>query len=121
MAIQKLGDAASFLVADPNALGRSMRASARSEKDGGLKAVAQQFEAIFLDMMLKSMRGAKLAESEFDGPGTSEFTHMMDQQLTAKLSRSGSLGLADLIVRQLSPHDSAAQGTVPVKNSTVVP
>jgi flagellar protein FlgJ len=119
--MQKINDAASFLATDPNALGRSMRASAKSDKDGGLKAVAQQFEAIFLDMMLKSMRSAKLAESEFEGPGTGEFTHMMDQQLTAKLSRSGRLGLADLIVRQMTPHESAPRPSPMIKKSSAMP
>lgn len=115
----------SFLAADPNALARSMRASTKSEKDGGLKVAAQQFEAIFLDLMLKNMRATKFADSEFDGPGTNEFTHMLDQQLTSKLSHSGTFGLADMLVRQLTSHNTArpqlAMPVAPVKKPLSMP
>ncbi len=112
-------DFSAVLATDPNAVARGMRARSKSDADGGLKAAAQQFEAIFLDLMLKNMRAAKLADSEFDGVGTREFTGMLDQQMSSKLSQRGGLGLAELMLRQLSPRDSST--ALPVKKSAHLP
>lgn len=72
-----------------------------------LKKAAQQFEAIFTQMLFKSMRKANEAFEDKDSPFNQSsvkfFQDMHDQQLSMELSQSGSLGLADLIVEQLSP------------------
>jgi peptidoglycan hydrolase FlgJ len=72
-----------------------------------LKKAAAQFEAIFTQMLLKSMRKANEAfedkESPFNSSGVKFFEEMHDQQLSTELSSNGSMGLADLIVQQLSP------------------
>ena len=72
-----------------------------------LKKAAAQFEAIFTQMLLKSMRKANEAfedkESPFNSSSVKYFEDMHDQQLSTELSSNGSLGLADLIVQQLSP------------------
>lgn len=78
------------------------------ESDEALKKAAQQFEAIFTQMLLKSMRQANEAfedkESPFNSSGVKFFEEMHDQQLATELSSKGSMGLADLIVQQLSPN-----------------
>jgi flagellar protein FlgJ len=72
-----------------------------------LKKAAAQFEAIFTQMLLKSMRKANEAFEDKESPLNSSsvkfFEDMHDQQLSTELSSNGSLGLADLIVQQLSP------------------
>ena len=72
-----------------------------------LKKAAAQFEAIFTQMLLKSMRKANEAFEDKESPLNSSsvkfFEEMHDQQLSTELSSNGSLGLADLIVQQLSP------------------
>ncbi|CAM3018631.1 flagellar assembly peptidoglycan hydrolase FlgJ [Pseudoalteromonas distincta] len=72
-----------------------------------LKKAAAQFEAIFTQMLLKGMRKANEAfedkESPFNSSSVKFFEEMHDQQLSSELSSNGSLGLADLIVQQLSP------------------
>ena len=72
-----------------------------------LKKAAAQFEAIFTQMLLKGMRKANEAfedkDSPFNSSGVKFFEEMHDQQLSTELSSNGSLGLADLIVQQLSP------------------
>jgi flagellar protein FlgJ len=65
-----------------------------------LKAAAQQFEALFLNMMLKSMRDATPQDGMTDSEQTRMYTGMLDQQLSLKLSSRG-IGLADLMVKQL--------------------
>ena len=81
-------------------------ASADASKEALQKAAAQ-FESIFTQMLLKSMRKANEAfedkDSPFNASGVKFFEEMHDQQLSVELSSNGSLGLADLIVQQLSP------------------
>lgn len=71
-----------------------------------LKKAAQHFEGIFMNMLMQSMRKANEAfesDSPMNSSSTKFYEGMFDQQLTSELSQSGSLGLADLIVQQLSP------------------
>ncbi|MFY8272927.1 flagellar assembly peptidoglycan hydrolase FlgJ [Pseudoalteromonas sp. SSDWG2] len=75
-----------------------------------LKQAAQQFESIFTQMLLKSMRQANAAfedeNNPFNASSVKYFQDMHDQQLASELSNNGSLGLADLIVQQLSPQQN---------------
>ncbi|EPA8367013.1 flagellar assembly peptidoglycan hydrolase FlgJ [Vibrio fluvialis] len=75
----------------------------KSEKEA-LTAAARQFEAIFTTMMLKSMRDANSSfkSDMFNSQNEDFYRQMLDEQMTSQLSASGSLGLADMIVAQLS-------------------
>jgi len=71
-----------------------------------LKKAAQHFEGIFMNMLMQSMRKANEAfesDSPMNSSATKFYEGMFDQQLTSELSQNGSLGLADMIVQQLSP------------------
>ena len=74
-----------------------------------LKEAAQQFEAIFVQMMLKSMRKAQDALADEDSPFNSEqmkfYRDMHDQQMAVDLASNGGMGLADLIEKQLGQMD----------------
>ncbi|NQZ53521.1 MAG: flagellar assembly peptidoglycan hydrolase FlgJ [Piscirickettsiaceae bacterium] len=77
-----------------------------SNQDGAdqqtIKQVAGQFEAIFINMMLKSMRQASLAEGIFDSNQNEMYREMSDQQLAMDLAgKGGGLGLQEAIIRQL--------------------
>ena len=71
-----------------------------------IKQAAQQFESVFMGMLLSSMRKANESFGE-DNPLNSQATEfyrdMHDSQLATELSKKGALGLADLMVQQLSP------------------
>jgi len=88
------------LAIDTQSLGQ-LRAQAKQSPDQALKAAAQQFEAVFMNMMLKSMREATPQDSMMDSDQTRMFTGMLDQQLAQSMSTRG-IGLADMMVRQLS-------------------
>ncbi|QEW07745.1 flagellar assembly peptidoglycan hydrolase FlgJ [Nitrincola iocasae] len=84
-----------------------LRRRAGDDEQGALREVAQQFEQIFMNMMLKSMRDANAAFGEdnpFNSNSTRFFQDMYDQQMTLDLAQSSTLGLADVMVRQLSQH-----------------
>jgi len=80
-----------------------LKGQARKESPEALKEVAKQFESIFLNNVLKSMRQAKLADGAMDNDQSKFYNDMYDQQLAVHLSGSPGVGLADLIVKQLSP------------------
>jgi flagellar protein FlgJ len=82
----------------------SLKNQARKDSPEALKEVARQFEAIFLSNVLKGMRSAKLADGIMDNDQSKFYNELYDQQLAVHLSGKPGVGLADLIVKQLS-HD----------------
>lgn len=80
----------------------SLKARARSHDDGALQEVAHKFEAIFLKMLMKDMRSASLGKGIFDSDAGKFYNEMLDQQLSVELVKNHSIGLADMLVRQLS-------------------
>lgn len=82
----------------------NLKTQARKNSPEALKEVAKQFEAIFLNNVLKGMREAKLADGIMDNDQSKFYNDMYDQQLAVHLSGKPGVGLADLIVKQLG-HD----------------
>jgi flagellar protein FlgJ len=76
-----------------------LKSEARKESPEALKEAAKQFESIFLNSILKNMRESKLADGILDNEQSKSYSEMYDQQLALHLS--GSVGLADLVVRQM--------------------
>jgi len=79
-----------------------LRAQARDNSEETLREVAGQFEALFIQMMLKSMRDANLGEGLLDSQHSRTYQSMYDKQIAIDLSKQQGLGLADMMVRQLS-------------------
>ncbi|MAL98375.1 MAG: flagellar assembly peptidoglycan hydrolase FlgJ [Alteromonadaceae bacterium] len=97
--------AAADLYTDVSGL-NNLKGQARSDKDGALREVARQFESLLLSQVLKSMRAANktFSEGNFLQSNQTEFyEEMFDSQLTLALTKGRSLGLADAMVRQMSP------------------
>lgn len=78
----------------------SLSAQAKASPQAGMKMAAQQFDAVFTQMMLKSMRDATPQDGPFDSHDSATFTSMMDQQLSQQLSKKG-IGVADAMLKQL--------------------
>ncbi|EDZ98134.1 flagellar rod assembly protein/muramidase FlgJ [Burkholderia sp. H160] len=78
----------------------ALSAQAKASPQAGMKMAAQQFDAVFTQMMLKSMRDATPQDSPFDSHDTATFTSMMDQQMAQQLSKKG-IGVADAMLKQL--------------------
>lgn len=85
---------------DANGL-NDLKRTAKDNSPESIKATAKQFEAMFMNMILKSMRDATPQEGPFDSEQSRSFTAMLDQQLSQNLAGKG-LGLADVLVKQLS-------------------
>lgn len=106
----RLGDATVNL--DIQALD-SIKQQARTDKDGALRQVAQQFEAMFMQMIMKSMRQAtkQLNEDSFlNTQYTETFQEMHDDQLVQEMGKDGGMGLAAMIYDQLSDNGRQPSG-----------
>lgn len=88
-----------------------LKLDAKQSSPEALKQAAQQFEAVFMNMLMKSMREAAPQEGLFESEQTKLFTSMLDQQLSQKMAGSRSIGLADLMVKQLSRHTGVDNAT----------
>ncbi|MCE9665014.1 flagellar assembly peptidoglycan hydrolase FlgJ [Halomonas sp. M5N1S17] len=77
-----------------------LKHTARNDEAAGLKGAAQQFEALFLQMMLKSMRDATPTTGLLDSEQTEFYQSMLDQQWAQTMAGRG-IGLADHLVAQL--------------------
>jgi flagellar protein FlgJ len=84
----------------------ALKTQARTDKESALREVARQFESLFLAEMLKSMRkaGDVMAEGNFLNTNESQaYRDMFDNQISLSMSGNQGTGLADALVRQMSP------------------
>jgi peptidoglycan hydrolase FlgJ len=95
------------LYTDFNSVNR-LKTDVRQQSPEALQQVAKQFESVFINMMLKSMRQANLSEGLLDSQQSEFYRDMYDQQIALSLSgrpgRNG-IGIADFIVKQLTPKE----------------
>ena len=100
-------DLTSKFALDTKGLGE-LKQRARNGSPAALKEAATQFEAMFINMMMKSMREATPQEGIMDNQQSKMFTGMLDQQLSQNLAKRG-MGLADVLTRQLTSNQMGAQ------------
>lgn len=101
-----------------------LKSLARKDQGQAAGAVARQFEGVFLQMMLKSMRQAKLTDGGLDGKDVEFYRDMFDQQLAVHLSDRGGIGLAKVIAEQIGgakPHASGAAKNLADYRSSSLP
>jgi peptidoglycan hydrolase FlgJ len=122
-------DLSSKLAMDSNGLNQ-LRSAARDNSPEAIRETAKQFEAMFLNMMLKSMRDATPQDGLFESDQTRTYTAMLDQQMSQSLASKG-MGLADVLIRQLtktagqpaiepfSPQTGAASGASEVSKDAL--
>jgi len=89
-----------------------MAALKREATDDPAKAllpVARQFESLYLQMMLKSMRAAVPESDLFSDESGKAYRDMFDNQLAVNLAEKGGIGLAEVMVKQLTPAPKSAE------------
>ena len=105
----------------------ALRRAGKSDSPEALRKAAQQFEGLFMNMVMKSMRDATPQDSPFDSQQSRMYTSMLDQKISDKFSERG-MGLADALMRQLSNNakgptllpdqpSAAAAAATPVKQT----
>jgi flagellar protein FlgJ len=88
----------------------ALRRAGKTDSPEALRAAARQFEGLFMNMVMKSMRDATPQDSPFDSQQSRMYTSMLDQKISDNFSKRG-MGLADALMRQLS--NNAAGPTLP--------
>jgi flagellar protein FlgJ len=91
----------------------ALRRGAQANDPATLREVAKQFESLFTKMMLKSMRDASMGDPMFGSDQGDMYQDMADDQLAVQMSEGRGLGLADMLIRQLS--NGAVSGSSAVK------
>ena len=97
-----------------------LKAKAGQDPAANIRPVARQVEGMFVQMMLKSMREALPKDGMFSSDSTRLYTSMYDQQIAQQMTAGKGLGLAEMMVKQMTegqaqPADDAPQ--VPMKFS----
>ncbi|TFZ50458.1 flagellar assembly peptidoglycan hydrolase FlgJ [Serratia proteamaculans] len=100
-----------------------LKRDAASDPQGNLKQVAQQVEGMFVQMMLKSMRAALPKDGVLSSDQSRLYTSMYDQQIAQQMSQKG-LGMADMMVRQMSnanavPSETAGMSPMALDNEVL--
>ena len=63
--------------------------------------MAQQFESLFVNMMLQAMRKATNKSELLNSQATQTYEQLFDQEIATSLSKTGSFGIAEAIERQI--------------------
>lgn len=81
---------------------QDLRTQFQKDPKEGLKAAAQQFETLFLQMVMKSMRDATPQDGLLNSEQSRFYTGMLDQQMAQNIATTGKgVGFAKLIEQQL--------------------
>ena len=112
---------ASAIALDPRGLDR-LRSGASAAPEKSVREAAKQFETLFINQLLESMRDATPNDGILDSEQTKMYTGMLDQQLAQTMANKG-IGLAAVMVKQLSKGSGSAAAqaagvTAPALNLT---
>ena len=90
----------------------ALRSRAAGDPKGAVREVAKQFETLFMNELMKSMRSTTMQSGMLDNPGTGMGTEMLDAQFAGQLAgRPG--GLSEAIMKQLERQMGLAPGPIP--------
>jgi peptidoglycan hydrolase FlgJ len=95
----------------------ALRVQAQASPDDALVEAAQQFESLFIQMMLTSMRAAKLGDGILDSDAGTFYQDLYDKQMSLSIgghtsaNEHSGLGIADMLVRQLRASGAVSEGT----------
>ena len=72
----------------------------KNKNQANLESLAEEFESMFINQMLKQARDSKLSESLFSSDEEDNFGTMLDQERSRSLALNLDLGIAEALVRQ---------------------
>src|SRR5512134_1233373 len=98
----------------------ALRSSAAKDPKAAIKEAAKQFEALFMQQLMKSMRDASMASGLLDNETSKLGTEMLDTQFATKMTGLPG-GLSEIIARQLERQMSGAQPAIPAAPATTTP
>lgn len=90
-----------------------LRGKAQQSQDKALKESAQQFEGLFIQMMMKSMReaNAPMKDEDNQSHAMETFEGMFDKEVSLQMAQRGALGVGAFMERAVKQQQSPAQST----------
>lgn len=82
--------------------------TSRLDTRANLEAAGDRFEALFVNMMLKSMRSTRLAEGLFDSKASEQFRDMQDQKLAESMASHAPIGIGKAMTEFLARAQAAS-------------
>ena len=102
-----------------------LRGQAQQNQDKALKESAQQFEGLFIQMMMKSMREASMKDEENQSSGMDTFENMFDKEISVQMAKRGALGVADFmektVKQQISSTSASALEVLNARQAQAIP
>ena len=90
-----------------------LKGQAHKDSKAALRETAQQFEGMFLQMMMKSMRESTAKSDLVESSGAETFEGMFDKEVSVQLAKRNMMGVADMLVasqtQKLTPQPSTAE------------
>jgi len=111
--------ASASVYTDFNGLAK-LRAAAGQQSPGALRETARQFEALFVQSMLKAMREASPGDGLFDSDQSQFYRDIYDRQLALEMVKGRGIGIADMLVKNLGGDAEAVPQPVPRPGTPVV-
>ncbi len=90
-----------------------LKAKASEDPAANIRPVARQVEGMFVQMMLKSMRDALPKDGLFSSEHTRLYTSMYDQKIAQQMTAGKGLGLAEMMVKQMTPEQPLPEESTP--------
>ena len=103
-----VGNTRSYL--DFDGLGQ-LKGQARQDAKAATRETAQQFEALFIQMMMKSMRDSVVKSDLSENAPLDTYQSIFDKEVSVQLAKRNSMGLADMLVKNLEQQQAATVST----------
>ncbi len=94
---------------DVSRAGRLADQAGKHQDKEALMKVSREFESLFLNMMLKEMRSTVPKYDPLHSYGEETYQELLDQEWTKDMVKNRSMGLADMVYRQLSQLESVSE------------
>jgi flagellar protein FlgJ len=94
-----------------------LRGQAQQNQDKALKESAQQFEGLFIQMMMKSMREASIKDEENQSSGMDTFENMFDKEISVQMAKRGAMGVADFMAKAVKQQIATTPSALEVLNA----
>ena len=106
-----IGNTRSYL--DFEGLGQ-LKGQARQDAKSATRETAQQFEAMFIQMMMKSMRESVMKSDLSENAPLETYQGLFDKEVSMQLAKRNSIGLADMLVKNLEQMEAAKMSTAEI-------
>ena len=83
--------------------------TSRLGSSANLKKAGEKFEAVFVGLMMKSMRQAKLGDGLFDSKDSDTFREMQDKQIAENMATHQPIGIGKAMTEFLARSQAALQ------------